>query len=101
MIDLFFDHRAVEVVGAEAKRHLRHARRHHDPVRLDVRKIVEQQARDGHVFQIHEAGGLAPVYEFAELGIRGVEGERNKRLEAACLILKIAELEQVVHAVFV
>ena len=99
MVDLFLDHGAVNVVGAEAERHLRHPRRHHNPVSLDVREVVEQQPRHRDVLQVHEAGGLAPIDEFAELGVGGMEGERNKRLEAMRFILKLAELEEVVHAV--
>src|SRR5450432_3538899 len=44
VVNLFFDHCAVEVVGSEAQRDLRDGGREHDPVGLDVREIIEQQA---------------------------------------------------------
>src|SRR5579863_438563 len=44
VINLFFDHRAVEVVCAEPQRDLRDAGRQHDPIGLDVLEIVEHQA---------------------------------------------------------
>src|SRR6266850_3014949 len=44
VINLFFHDRAIQIVRAKAQRNLRDARREHDPVRLDVFEIVEQQA---------------------------------------------------------
>src|SRR5262249_20976090 len=46
MIDLFFDHGAVEVVCAKAQRDLRDARCEHDPISLDVFEVVEHEARN-------------------------------------------------------
>ena len=99
VIDLLFHHGAVQIVGAEAQRHLRHARRHHDPVSLDVREVVEQQARHGDVLQIHKAARLIVRHHLAEFGVGGMKGQRNERLEAVRLILKLAQLQQVVHAI--
>src|SRR3712207_7435856 len=43
VVDLLAHHGALEVVHPEAQRHLRHHRRDHDPVRLDMRDVVEEQ----------------------------------------------------------
>jgi hypothetical protein len=45
--DLVLDHRAVEVVGAEVERQLRHRQAVHDPEALDVVEVVEQQPGHG------------------------------------------------------
>src|ERR1019366_4659675 len=89
----------VQVVGPEAQRHLRYPRGHHDPVSLDVREIVEQQARHSDVLQIHKAARLRVFDQLAELGVGGVKGQRDERLEAVGLVLELAQLQQVVNAV--
>src|SRR6185437_10249882 len=52
VIDLFADHRALEIVHPEVERDLRDELRDHDPVRFDVREVVEEQPRDGEVAQV-------------------------------------------------
>jgi len=47
VIDLFLDHCAVNVIGAETERDLRNLRRHHLPIGFDVGKVVEHQSADG------------------------------------------------------
>ncbi len=54
VVDLFFDHRSIDIVRSEALCDLRHARRHHDPVRLDVRNVVEHKPRDGNLLNVVE-----------------------------------------------
>src|SRR6266540_4001443 len=44
--DLLPHDRALHVVRAEVQRDARHRHPHHDPVGLDVRHVVEQQAGD-------------------------------------------------------
>ena len=58
VVNLLFHDSAVDVVGAEPLRNLRNAGRHHDPVRLDMRNVVEHQARNGNLLQVVESGGL-------------------------------------------
>src|ERR1035437_9605016 len=41
--DLLAHDRALHVVRAEVQRELRHRHAHHDPVRLDVLDVVEQE----------------------------------------------------------
>ena len=98
VVDLLFDHGAVEVVGAEAQRDLRDLGRHHLPVGLDVRKVVEQQAADGDLADVGESGGHGQVIERR---VFGMECQRNEGLEAAGLVLQRAQLEQMIDAVFV
>ena len=57
VVNLLFDHGAIEVVGAEAQRDLRDLGRHHLPVGLDVRKVVEDKAADGNLADVGEASG--------------------------------------------
>src|SRR4051812_49213230 len=45
--DLLAYHGPLHVVGAEVQCELRHRHPHHDPVRLDVRDVVEHEAADG------------------------------------------------------
>src|SRR5262249_11897824 len=45
--DLLPDEGALHVVGTEVERHLGDRERQRDPVRLDVRDVVEHQSRDG------------------------------------------------------
>src|ERR1700744_2410585 len=47
VVDLLFNHRAVDIIRTKAQRDLSDARGHHLPVRLDVRKVVQQQAAYG------------------------------------------------------
>src|ERR1019366_179902 len=58
VINLFLHHGAIDVVGAEAQRDLRHLRSDHLPIRLDVREVVEHQPRDRDLFQVEHTGGL-------------------------------------------
>ena len=96
VVDLLLDHGAVKIVGAEAERDLRDLGRHHLPVGLDVREVVEQQAADGDLANVGEAGGDRQV---VERRVFRMKGERDEGLEAAGFVLEGAQLEQVIHAV--
>ncbi len=96
MIDALFDDGAINIVGAEAERDLRHARSHHHPIGLDVGDVVEHQARHRDVADVGEAGGLTDVLERR---IVGMEGQRDEGDEAAGFILQGAQLDQVIDAV--
>src|SRR5712692_8301506 len=78
MINLLLYHRAVEVVRAEALRDLRDARREHDPVRLDVLEIVQQQARDGDVAQVGVTRWLRNVRERSVVRVKRQRDKRHK-----------------------
>ena len=96
VVDLLLDHGAVHVVGAEAQRHLRQLRRHHDPVRLDVGDVVEHQPGGRDVAQVVVAGGVVLQPHVVVLG---VVGERDEGVEAAGLVLQRAQAQQVVDLV--
>ncbi len=88
---------AVEVVGAEVEGGLGGGFAEHDPVGLDVVEVVEHQTGDGDCFEVVDGVGAG---ERREGGARRVEGERNEALEAAGLVLLLAEADEVVDAVF-
>ncbi len=89
MVDLLLDHRAVEVVGAEAQRDLRDPGRHHDPIRLDVRDVVEHQPRRRDVLDVQKACGLGDVLQRR---IVGMKCQRNKCHEPLRLVLQLPQL---------
>ena len=77
-------------------------RRHHGPVRLHVRDVVEHQPAHRDVLEIVEAGGgrAGAAQRLAQLVVIGVIGERDVGEEAARLVLQRAQRQQVVHPVF-
>ena len=98
--DRLAHHRALHVVRAEVKRDLRHRHPHHDPVGLDVRHVVEHQAREGEHLQVVGAGRVAPAATLED-GVLRVERERDEREEAARAVLLLAEAQDVVDALLV
>src|SRR5260221_643992 len=54
-------HGADETVGPEGQARVRQARPDHDPVRLDVREVVEQEPAHRDGLQVLEARGPAPA----------------------------------------
>src|SRR5688572_8519603 len=52
MDDAFFDDRSIEIVSAEPQRHLRQRRRQGHPVRLDMRKVIQHETRDGDRLEV-------------------------------------------------
>ena len=97
VVDLLVDHRAVDVVGAEAQGDLGRLDAEHDPVRLDVREVVEHQPADRHRLQVHHARRLGDVRPCRD--VVGMKRQRDERLEAAGLVLQLAQAEQMVDAV--
>src|ERR1039457_2922287 len=98
VVDLFLDHGPVNIVGSEAQRYLRNLRSHHLPVRLNMRKVIKHQPADRNLLDVGHARGSKKMLQRR---VRRMKGERNKRLEAAGLILQSAQFEQVVDAVLV
>ena len=98
MIDFFFNYGPVNIIRAKAQRNLRDLRRHHLPVGLDVGEVVEHQATDGDLANVGESAGLGKM---VESGVVGMEGQRNKRLEAAGFVLQGAQAEQMIDAVLI
>src|SRR5262249_47272006 len=96
VVDLLVNDGAVEVVGPEAQRHLRRLDAEHDPVRLDVREVVEHQPADRHRLQVHQPTRLGNV---RQPGVVGMERQRDERLKAAGLVLQFTQADQVVDAV--
>ena len=97
VINLFFDHRAVEVVRAEAQGDLRDAGRKHDPVRLDVFKIIEHQPRNSDVAQVGVARRLRNV---GKRRVVGMKRQRDKRHKTMCLVLQFAQPDEMIDALF-
>src|SRR5439155_10804708 len=97
MINLFLYHRTVKVVGTKAQLNLCDARREHDPIRFDVIEIIEQQPGYGDVAQIGVARGL---WNVRERSIVRMKRQRYKRHEAMRLVLQLAQLDEVIDALF-
>src|SRR5579884_2192075 len=90
----------LDVVGAEVERDLGEREAHHDPVRLHVRDVVEQEPRDGDHLHVVGAGREAKAAALED-GVLGVEGERDEGEEAAGAILLLAQPQQVVDPLLV
>ncbi len=56
--DVFLDHQASHVVGAEPQRHLPNRQSLRDPTGLQIWKIVEVEARHGQHLQVFPGAGL-------------------------------------------
>src|SRR5439155_23267240 len=82
--DLLAYDRALHIVRAEVQRDLREREPHHDPVGLDVRNVVEQQARHRDQLQVVRAGRVPPAAPLEDRVLR-MEGERDEREETAGL----------------
>src|SRR5215813_14258602 len=74
-----------EVVGAEEERDLGELDADLDPVRLDVRDVVEKEARDRDDPQVGLAGGRRQI---GERGVLRVEGEGDDAGETSRLVLQ-------------
>src|ERR1019366_4060547 len=98
VVNLFLNHSAVNIVGSEAQGDLRNLRRHHLPVGLNVREVIEHQAADRNLLDVGHAGGRKKMLQRR---VRGMEGQRDESLKATGLILQGTQFEQVVDAVFV
>ena len=99
VVDLFFDHRAVDVVGAEAQRDLRNLRRSSSASRTLMCGKLSSTRRLTAICLISSM----PVVlgRCCKRSVVGMKGQRNKGLEAAGFILQGAQLQQMVDAVFV
>lgn len=87
VVDEFMADRTINIIRTVSQGGLGSFDTQHDPIGFDVRDIVEHQTGDGQGSEIHEGRGL---FEVIEPGILGVEGERDKGLKAAGLILQVA-----------
>src|SRR5664280_2578299 len=92
--DLLLDHRAVEIVDPEDERDLRQLEPDVDPERLDVTEVVQHQAAHGQHLEVVEAGGAR---QLAEAGIGRLERERDEGVEAAGVVLELAQPDHVVR----
>ena len=59
--DVLLDHERTEIVAAEAQRGLADLEAHRHPARLEIRDVVEDDARDGDGAQIVDGVGLLHV----------------------------------------
>ena len=90
VMDLLVAHRAVQVVGPVAQGDLRRGRAERNPVGLDVIEIVQQEAADGDGSQVVHRGRRTPD-DAGQLRPLRMKRQRNEGLEAAGLVLKLAE----------
>ena len=91
--NIFLNHDRAHVVRAKTQRHLSETQSLRQPRRLEVFDVVEKQTRHRKHLQIIDAGRL--VFDpAAERGVLALERPRNKRREAAGLILQIANALQ-------
>src|SRR6202521_779306 len=97
VINLFFNNRAVEIIRPEAQCDLRDAWREHDPIRLDVLEIVEQQSRYSDIAQV---GVTARLGNVRKRGVVRMKRQRDERHEPVRLVLQLAQLDEVIHALF-
>src|ERR1700751_2213022 len=97
VVDLFLYDCAVDVVGTETLCYLGDGGGHHDPIRFDVRNVVQHQARYSDLFQISESrGGL----EMCQSGVGGMKRERYERNESIGLVLHLSQSHQVIGQIF-
>ncbi len=96
VVDALLEHGAVEVVDAEAERHLRQPLAHRDPVGLHVVEVVEVEPRHRGGAEGVVAGRLG--VGLADHVVLGVEGQRDEDLEPVGLVLQLAQPAHVVDA---
>lgn len=95
--DMFFADGAVEVIGTEAEGDLGEFEAHSDPIGGDMGDIIEVEAADGEGAEgVGAGGGAADI----ELVIFGLVGEGDEAGEALGLVLQLAEVVEVIDAVF-
>ena len=87
MDDPLFDDGAVQIVGAESQGDLRQRWCERDPIRFDVWKVVQHQARDRNRHQVVHTGRCGQVSVNRVLGMKC---QRDETIEAASLILELA-----------
>ena len=93
--DVFFEHDAAEVVRTEAQRQLPDALALRDPRALDVRDVVEVEARQSQRRQVVPRACLLA----AKLRVAGLKRPCDEGAEAARLVLQAAHLLHVLDAV--
>ena len=82
---------AVHIVSAVPEGALGDGCGVHNPEALDVRKVIEHQARHGNFAQIFDASRWAQVFH---RGFFGVPGKRDETKEAAGLVLQFAQFHE-------
>src|SRR5262249_59978515 len=92
--DLFNLQRAVDVGSAEMQGDGGRLLADHDPVRLDVREVVEEEPRGGDGAQVVGGRRLARY----QLGVPDLVGEGDEREEAPARVLLLAQPDEVLDA---
>src|SRR5258708_35701466 len=95
MEDVLLDDRAVDVIRAVAQRDLRELQAEADPIRGDVRKVVEVNAADGDGAERIEARGRRI---HGDVVVLRLIRKRTERGEAVRLVLQSAQLPQLHNA---
>src|SRR5712691_3558599 len=85
VIDALERARSLEVVTPEGQGDLGNKGRHHRPVRLHVRNVVEQEPADGDVLEVVESSGRGPRAAecLTQFIVVRMVGERDVGQEAA------------------
>ena len=90
MSDAFSSHSPVHVVRSEIQRYRGNFFGQHDPIGFDVRKVVQDEARDSDHFQVVNCR-RKPVSRF-DARVPGLESKRYKGQESTRFVLGLAEL---------
>src|ERR1700733_5183779 len=94
--DVLFEHHAAIVVGTDAQRDLADVRSLRDPGSADVIDVVEQDATQGLLTKVKVRSSV-PRLDARPLLM--LEVPAKERREPARLVLQLADLDEVVHAV--
>ena len=97
-VENFFLHdRAVKIVDAVTERDLRKRQSEADPIRSQMIDVVQINAAHGEIAKLLNGGSAFDVREHGRLRFKS---EWNETAEAASFILKLAELAQMIDALF-
>src|ERR1043166_7205742 len=95
--NFLFDDCAVEIVSPITERNLRERKTRAHPVGSEVVDIIEINPTDGEIAQLFNRRG---AFDVSEHGCLRLECERNKTAETAGFILELAQLPQMIDALF-
>ncbi len=94
MADVLLHNGAIQIICTKIEGNLGHLHAEHDPVSLDVSKVVEKQPRHCYGFQVSKASSrLHPGY--ARVG--RLKGEGDEGDETTSFILRLPEGQHVVN----
>ncbi len=98
VVYLLLHHRSVDIIRTKPQRDLRHLRRHHLPVALNVRKVIQHQPAHRNLTNIRQPTRLR---QMPQRRVVRMKAQRDERLKSTRIILHLAKPHQVVHAVLI